>query len=355
MKVFKVGGCVRDALLGLEPKDVDYVVVGSTEHEMLHLGFSKVGADFPVFLHPVTHEEYALARKERKSGVGYNGFSVVFDPSVTLVEDLSRRDLTINAMAEDVATGEIIDPFNGRADLDRRVLRHVSDAFAEDPVRVLRTARFAARYGFDIDATTLALMEKIAPELNYVPQERIWAEIHKGLAEESPLTMFLVLHACNALYTDALLPYSDIDSAMLKMVTSSTSLPARFAACASKFTKEDYVRCCIPVEYARAAAAFNATIETLVGYDHATPEVRVKMFERLRAFHQQEMLDAVIATFSLARAKGILVDGIIKKVYHDLDVLRGVNVAAIAESLVGDRASIGTAIFTSRCQSLRHR
>src|SRR5215208_2878869 len=149
MKRYVVGGAVRDELLGLPVKDRDYVVVGSTPEEMERLGYKPVGKDFPVFLHPQTHEEYALARTERKSGKGYKGFTVHASPDVTLEDDLRRRDLTINAMAKD-EKGSLIDPFGGKADLQKKILRHASDAFAEDPVRILRTARFAARFGFDV-------------------------------------------------------------------------------------------------------------------------------------------------------------------------------------------------------------
>src|SRR3954470_12234340 len=160
MKVYTVGGAVRDELLGLPVEDRDYVVVGATPEEMIALGYRPVGKDFPVFLHPETHEEYALARTERKSGRGYKGFTVHAAPEVTLEEDLRRRDLTINAMAK-AEDGTIVDPFSGRQDLKKKVLRHVSEAFVEDPVRILRTARFAARFGFSIAPETMTLMKRM--------------------------------------------------------------------------------------------------------------------------------------------------------------------------------------------------
>src|ERR1051326_2157649 len=160
MRAYVVGGAVRDELLGLPVQDRDYVVVGATPEEMERQGYKPVGKDFPVFLHPKTHEEYALARTERKSGRGYKGFSVHASPDVTLEEDLRRRDLTINAMAK-AEDGVLIDPFGGKRDLERRVLRHVSEAFAEDPVRILRVARFAARFGFDVAPETLQLMKRM--------------------------------------------------------------------------------------------------------------------------------------------------------------------------------------------------
>lgn len=173
--VYEVGGAVRDELLGLPVKDRDYVVVGATPEEMERLGFKPVGKDFPVFLHPVTHEEYALARTERKSGPGYKGFTVHAEPDVTLEEDLARRDLTINAIARD-EHGSVIDPFGGVRDLRAGVLRHVSPAFAEDPVRVLRVARFAARFGFAVAPETAALMRAMSAggEVDALVPERVW-------------------------------------------------------------------------------------------------------------------------------------------------------------------------------------
>jgi tRNA nucleotidyltransferase (CCA-adding enzyme) len=200
VKVYAVGGSVRDQLLGLEVRDQDYVVVGSTPQEMQQLGFKPVGRDFPVFLHPETHEQYALARTERKSGHGYRGFTVYASPDVTLEQDLERRDLTINAIARD-QNGDIIDPFNGRADLANGILRHISPAFAEDPVRVLRVARFAARFSFTIAKETKALMQLLVEngEADHLVAERVWQEISTGLMETAPSVMFQVLRDCGAL------------------------------------------------------------------------------------------------------------------------------------------------------------
>ena len=197
MRVYVVGGAVRDELLGLPVKDRDHVVVGATPEEMERLGYKPVGKDFPVFLHPATHEEYALARTERKSGRGYKGFTVHAAPDVTLEEDLRRRDLTINAMAK-AEDGTLIDPFGGKRDLQNRLLRHVSEAFSEDPVRILRVARFAARFGFDVAPETMALMKRMVAsgETDYLVPERVWQEFAKGLMEREPQRMFEVLEAC---------------------------------------------------------------------------------------------------------------------------------------------------------------
>lgn len=201
MQAYVVGGAVRDALLGLPVKDRDWVVVGSTPEEMLARGFRPVGRDFPVFLHPQTSEEYALARTERKSGHGYTGFVCHASPEVTLEEDLLRRDLTINAIAR-AEDGTLIDPYGGRRDLAARVFRHVSPAFAEDPLRILRVARFAARFtDFSVAPETLALMRQMvaAGEVDHLVAERVWQEIARGLMEARPSRMIRVLRDCGAL------------------------------------------------------------------------------------------------------------------------------------------------------------
>ena len=203
MDVYLVGGAVRDALLGYPTSERDWVVVGASPQEMLELGYQQVGKDFPVFLHPETKDEYALARTERKWGHGYTGFAVHCDPSVTLEQDLLRRDLTVNAMAR-TDSGEIIDPYGGQRDLAAQVLRHVSDAFVEDPLRVLRTARFAARYahlGFTVAPETMELMASIVrqDELAHLPAERIWVELERALGEPNPEVFVRVLRKCGAL------------------------------------------------------------------------------------------------------------------------------------------------------------
>jgi tRNA nucleotidyltransferase (CCA-adding enzyme) len=200
MKVYTVGGAVRDELLGLPVADRDYVVIGATPDEMVALGYKPVGKDFPVFLHPQTHEEYALARTERKTARGYHGFAFHAAPDVTLEQDLARRDLTINAIAKD-ENGALIDPFNGTADIKARVLRHVSPAFAEDPVRILRLARFAARFGFSIADETLQLMRGMVAngEVDALVAERVWQELSRGLMEQKPSRMFEALRASGAL------------------------------------------------------------------------------------------------------------------------------------------------------------
>jgi tRNA nucleotidyltransferase (CCA-adding enzyme) len=208
MEIYLVGGAVRDRLLGLPVKDRDWVVVGATPEAMTALGYKIVGTDFPVFLHPETKEEYALARTERKSGRGYKGFTVYDGPDVTLEQDLARRDLTINAMAEDTA-GRLIDLFDGAADLKRGILRHVAPAFAEDPLRVLRVARFAARFGYPVAHETQILMRTLvqAGEMETLVAERVWSELERALAEKQPVRFVEVLRECGAL--QRLLPELD--------------------------------------------------------------------------------------------------------------------------------------------------
>ncbi len=250
MQTYIVGGAVRDELLGLSVQDRDYVVVGGTPEVMEANGFKPVGKDFPVFLHPRTHEEYALARTERKTGSGYKGFSVYASPEVTLEEDLARRDLTINAIAKDT-DGKLIDPFNGLADIQSKTLRHVSKAFAEDPVRILRVARFAARFTeFAVAPETSKLMQQMvtAGEVDALVAERVWQELAKGLMEAKPSRMFEVLRTCGAL--EKILPeldklwgvpqpaqhHPEVDTGVHVMMvidyaaSQNLSLPIRFAA-----------------------------------------------------------------------------------------------------------------------------
>ena len=204
MKTYLVGGAIRDQLLGLNPTERDWLVVGATVADMDALGYRTVGSDFPVFLHPQTNEEYALARTERKSGIGHKGFTFHTSALITVDEDLFRRDLTINAIAQDLNTQQLIDPYNGQADIKAKLLRHVSPAFSEDPLRVLRVARFAAKLhhlGFTVHASTLQLMSDIAAsgELTTLSPERVWREMNKALHTATPAVFFEVLQGCGAL------------------------------------------------------------------------------------------------------------------------------------------------------------
>ena len=250
METYIVGGAVREDLLGLEVKDHDHVVVGATPEQMVDLGYRPVGKDFPVFLHPQTNEEYALARTERKSGKGYKGFQVFASPDVTLEQDLARRDLTINAIAK-AENGELIDPYHGIVDINSKILRHVSLAFAEDPVRILRVARFSARFTeFSIAPETMQLMRQMVEEgeVDALVAERVWQELAKGLMEAKPSRMFEALRECGALRK--ILPeldrlwgvpqpaqhHPEVDTGVHVMMvidyaaSQNYSLPVRFAA-----------------------------------------------------------------------------------------------------------------------------
>ncbi|MFT5590050.1 MAG: tRNA nucleotidyltransferase (CCA-adding enzyme) [Bradyrhizobium sp.] len=233
MKIYTVGGAVRDALLGLAVKDRDYVVVGATPEAMVALGYTPVGKDFPVFLHPQTHEEYALARTERKTAPGYKGFVFHAAGDVTLEQDLARRDLTINAIAR-ADDGALVDPYDGRGDLDRKLFRHVSGAFAEDPVRILRVARFAARFSdFSVAPDTNLLMQRMVAsgEVDALVPERVWQELARGLMEQQPSRMVQVLRDCGAL--SCLLPEVDGDGPVMALLDRAAQqglpLPVRVA------------------------------------------------------------------------------------------------------------------------------
>ena len=239
MKIYQVGGSLRDELLGLPVADRDWVVVGATPQAMIETGFKPVGRDFPVFLHPDTHEEYALARTERKTAPGYAGFVFHAAPDVTLEQDLARRDFTVNAMAREagVTGAPLIDPFNGRADLAARLLRHVSPAFAEDPVRILRAARFVARFGFGMAPQTSDLMRAMvaAGEVDALVPERVWQEVARGLDERDPVAMFATLDESGALarVMPEWVPWDALSRGMLALAAAARlalSLPVRFAA-----------------------------------------------------------------------------------------------------------------------------
>jgi tRNA nucleotidyltransferase (CCA-adding enzyme) len=283
VKAFVVGGAVRDELLGLPVRDRDYVVVGATPEEMTAAGYRPVGRDFPVFLHPQTHEEYALARTERKSGRGYKGFTVHSAPDVTLEQDLARRDLTINAIAK-AKDGSLVDPFNGKKDLQEGVLRHVSEAFAEDPVRILRVARFAARFGFRIAEETLQLMKRMVDsgEANHLVRERVWQEFAKGLAEPHPGRMFDALERCGL--RARLLPE-------LKALPQRFEgpLPVRFAVLCWPLTTEEIEALCtrlrVPNEE-RELALLAGRTQKLLGSKQ--PEELLLLFKRADAFRRPE-------------------------------------------------------------------
>ncbi len=306
MKAYVVGGAVRDELLGLAVQDSDFVVVGATPEEMTAAGFRPVGRDFPVFLHPETHEEYALARTERKSGRGYKGFTVYSAPDVTLEDDLARRDLTINAIAKS-ADGTLIDPFHGERDLRDGVLRHVSEAFHEDPVRILRVARFAARFGFRIADETMALMKSMVDsgEANHLVAERVWQEFARGLAEPKPELMFDALERCD--FRPKLLPE-------LEAIPGSFSgpLPVRFAVLCWPLAESRLQALCDRIKVPndeRELALLACRCQGLL--KPAQSDEFLKLFKRADAFRRPERFTLFLQAARIA-SPGVKTDQIVK-------------------------------------------
>ena len=298
MKAYVVGGAVRDELLGLPVKDRDYVVVGATPEEMARLGYKPVGKDFPVFLHPSTHEEYALARTERKSGRGYKGFTVHAAPDVTLEDDLRRRDLTINAMAK-AEDGTLIDPFHGARDLREGVLRHVSPAFAEDPVRILRVARFAARFGFRVHEETLQLMQRMVAsgEADALVPERVWREFAKGLAEPHPERMFELLERCGL--RGRLFP--ELNNVALAF---QGPLPVRFAALAWPLEEREAAALCerlrAPGEVRELALLACRNRGRLLAAQRAGPGELLELLKRTDALRRPQRFAQLLEAARLA-------------------------------------------------------
>jgi len=399
MKIFAVGGCVRDQLLGVPVTDRDWVVVGATPAEMIASGFRAVGKDFPVFLHPKTQEEYALARTERKTAPGYHGFVFHAAPDVTLEEDLARRDLTINAMALD-EHGVLVDPFRGRADLEAKVLRHVGPAFAEDPVRILRVARFAARFAdFAIAEETMRLMRSMvgAGEVDALVPERVWQELARGLMEARPSRMFEALRACGALAR--LLPevdrlwgvpqradvHPEVDTGVHLMLVLdaaarlNASLPARWAALLHDLGKGTTPRDEWPrhagheergVELARAVndrlrvpndcrdAAILAAREH--GQIHRTLELEaealLRLLERCDALRRPALLAQVLdACEADARGRAGHQDDPYPqrgRILDALDAARGVDAGAIAARVGPDGGRIAQAVHEARAAAV---
>ncbi len=307
MRIYRVGGSVRDELLALPVQDHDHVVVGADPAEMLRRGFKPVGADFPVFLHPETHEEYALARTERKTGPGYKGFSFHAAPEVTLEDDLRRRDLTINAMARG-EDGVLVDPHGGAADLRSGILRHVSEAFEEDPVRILRVARFAARFGFTIAPETLALMRRMVErgEADALVPERVWQEVARGLMEATPSRMIAVLRECGALARalpelDASFTRPGMPEAAARRIDCAASrgldLPARYALLLLDLVAEEATglgrRINAPADCRETATAAGRERGEL-GAPTLDAESTLALLERCDAFRRPERLQRLL-------------------------------------------------------------
>ncbi|PHM72094.1 multifunctional CCA addition/repair protein [Xenorhabdus kozodoii] len=311
MKIYLVGGAVRDQLLGLPVTERDWVVVGSHPEELLSQGYQQVGKDFPVFLHPKTHEEYALARTERKSGQGYTGFTCYAAPDVTLEEDLLRRDLTINAIAQS-PEGEFIDPYHGARDLNNRLLRHVSPAFAEDPLRVLRLARFAARFahlGFSIAPETQALITEMVAggELSSLTPERVWRETEKALASPSPQVYFQALRDCKALAVlfpeiDNLFGVHDVGSPSLRVLQISTQLSEevdiRFASLCSHVEMTPLKQMCKRLRIPNSARDLATIVTQYHNWVHTVeqlpPEALLTLFNAVDAWRKPQRIEQLI-------------------------------------------------------------
>jgi tRNA nucleotidyltransferase (CCA-adding enzyme) len=307
MDIYVVGGAVRDTLLGKTPKDRDYVVVGGSAQAMLEAGYLQVGADFPVFLHPETQDEYALARVERKTAAGYHGFTVQ-TAGVTLEEDLSRRDLTINAMAMDTA-GSIVDPYGGRVDLDAKVLRHVSDAFSEDPLRVLRLARFLARFGpaWKVAPETWQLLQSMvaAGELDALTRERVWVEFEKGFGEPYPHLMLHLLRELGLFERPGFAEYAHFASCDLAVLDRAAiegaPVAVRVAACLRRdWTRDELKASRIPSDIREAAQACwrmqQAGAQAFTNWD---AEAKLALLESLDVLRRPACFDTACAVLAL--------------------------------------------------------
>ncbi|CAB3931104.1 CCA tRNA nucleotidyltransferase [Achromobacter insolitus] len=357
LQVYIVGGAVRDALLGLPPGDHDWVVVGATPEDMARRGFVPVGGDFPVFLHPRSKEEYALARTERKSGRGYKGFTFYTGADVTLEEDLRRRDLTVNAIAQ-TQDGELVDPLGGAADVRDRIFRHVGEAFEEDPVRILRLARFAARFAdFSVAPETLALCRRMveAGEADALVAERVWKELSRGLMAAAPSRMLGILQQCGALAR--VMPElqgveqtaADVDRA----AAQGLSLPGRYALLCRLTPERDAMgrRLRVPTEcndYARLLPEVLAGLDAVEqGADPA--DAQLALMERADALRKPERFLDLLDTASVLRP----VD---REAWQArVAAVRGVDAGAIARACAGEPARIKEQVRAARLQRLRAR
>lgn len=330
MEIYLVGGAIRDQLLGLPVKERDWVVVGAIPQELLRLGFRKVGRDFPVFLHPKTHEEYALARTERKTGKGYTDFICYSAPDVTLEDDLKRRDLTINAIAE-APDGKIIDPYGGCKDLKKHILRHVSPAFAEDPVRILRVARFAARFGnFKVHRETNRLMQDMLAkgEVDALVPERVWQELSRTLEERSPERFFMVLKKAGALqklFPEIAAHFTAIKKALIHVVKLSEDAVVRFAAMTFNFDQEDDIkRFCkryrLPSAYKELSllvAKFRSKLKELI----KDAEGCVTLLEQTDAYRRPERLQQFLIA---CKANSAITVAMIDRLYRAYELTKNV-------------------------------
>ena len=363
MKIYEVGGAVRDELLGLPVKDRDFVVVGATPEDMLELGYRPVGRDFPVFLHPETHEEHALARTERKTARGYHGFDFHAAPDVTLEEDLARRDLTINAIARD-EDGNLIDPYNGAEDLSAGVLRHVSPAFAEDPVRILRVARFAARFGFDIAPETFELMRAMVEggEADALVSERVWQELARGLMEKRPSRMLEVLQECGAAAKvapeiAALLEHPEQARGALDALDaaaqSGAPLEVRFAALARALDPyavealADRLR--LPASVRELALLASRHANAILDAGELAPEALLDLLNAADAWRRPERFDELVRA-ATAGERGT--ESAVRRLMRAREAAAAVDAGAVAKA--GARENIRERVNAARLAAIRH-
>lgn len=344
MEIFLVGGAVRDQLLGLPIKERDFVVVGATVQEMIDLGYKPVGKDFPVFLHPQTHEEYALARTERKISKGYTGFKFYTDISVTLEDDLRRRDLTVNAIAQKT-NGEIIDPYNGREDLKNKILRHVSEAFTEDPVRILRVARFASRFAdFKIHPETLELMRLMvnSGEVNALVPERVWQELQRTLELPTPHRFFEVLYDCGALsiiFPEINTHFKKTIEMLQRAAKVNEKSIIRFAALTKCLSLEEIKILCfrnrIPSSYRELAllvVKFQNDFNNILLLD---PEGIITLLEKLDAFRRTVRFAAFLEASDASNANNQSLQS--KKLMHSYNLTAKISPKSLADNgLVGE-------------------
>ncbi|KTD63552.1 multifunctional tRNA nucleotidy [Legionella santicrucis] len=363
MKIYLVGGAVRDKLLGFHPKDNDWVVVGATREEMLELGYKPVHknqgvSDFPVFLHPETKEEYALARREKRNGYGHGGFEFDTSSSITLVDDLKRRDLTINAMAfllEEEKMGELIDPYNGKVDLEKHILRHISSAFVEDPLRLIRTARFAACLGFEVASETMELMTQMVIEgkVSELSKERIWKEMERAFMGPHPEKFFDVLKKCNA--DRILFPYIKIPGSGIKAMQRATdhknSAHVRFAALMLDLTPEEIIKFCkqfnVPNQYRDLALLTTKNLPQFQRIAELDAPELLNLLTDMGAFQNKERFNECLHVFE--RYTG---STYIEKIRHAFQAIQSINTKELSSKYIGHE--ITRRIKILRIEAIQH-
>lgn len=370
MQTYLVGGAVRDAMMGLPLQDRDWVVVGATPQQLLDQGFLPVGRDFPVFLHPSTKEEYALARTERKTAPGYRGFAVHAAPGVTLEEDLARRDLTINALAVDaellksrdrITADMVHDPFGGLRDLQQRVLRHVTPAFREDPVRILRVARFCARFtDFEVAPETLVLMQQIVQlgEADHLVPERVWQELAKGLMEAQPSRMFTVLGQCGAL--TRLMPGLQDQGAHLRALDAaaaqSAPLAVRFACLTDGQSPQSWTLLRVYADCLALATLLAREREALAQAPTGSAQALLELLERCDAIRKPERFAQLLQAFTCVSAASPHALDVAKLLSEALACVQSVatnSIAAHAMSTGANGPKVGKAIHEARTVAVR--